>query len=112
MLAGLEQEEFDYEGQALAAVLEEDTAGKFTKVDPQSDCFCAGRAILLTSSAHLKKCAVLFASRSSWQAAMPVYAMQFSHKICPDAGCPACRSFMSSCSTPLFTAAKTAEDFR
>lgn len=49
VLPGLEQEEVDYEGQALAAVLEEDTPGKFTKVDLQSDCFCAGHAILLTS---------------------------------------------------------------
>lgn len=49
VLPGLEQEEFDYEGQVLAAVLAKDTPGKFTKVDPQSDCFCAGYAILLTS---------------------------------------------------------------
>ena len=35
---GLEQEEFDYEQQELAAVLEDDAPGKFTKVG------CAGPA--------------------------------------------------------------------
>ncbi len=36
VLPGLEQEASDNEGQALAAVLKENTPGKFTKVDPQS----------------------------------------------------------------------------
>ena len=36
MPPGLEQEEFDYEQQELAAVLEDDAPGKFTKV------VCAG----------------------------------------------------------------------
>lgn len=88
---GLEQEDFDYEQQELAAVLEEDAPGKFTKVG----CALLPMILACTHPRDSAAQACLYVHPVLLKRYMLGFWMSLIRCQC-FAGCSDCRSFRSS----------------